>query len=130
MSEDRFIRTDAQPFSTLSDGGKIVTVDPAVGHIVTIDPGVRDGEPMLNRSSVSVPRIAEAWWTGHTLGDIYESLGADKGMILTACWYMAKYGSLPWRKRWGTWLRGAVLSPITYKNHPMPPQRWVAQCGI
>lgn len=52
----------------------------------------------------------------------------DRYGVLVACWYMARYGTRKWQKRWGGWLETADVelwhSEISrWDNCPDPPTR-------
>ena len=78
---------------------------------LALDPGVCNGQPTIGRSRLYVRVVAEAWWFGgmeeHAIYSNWPSC-AGRAELLLACWWMARYGTSTWRKRWGTWLQEAA----------------------
>ena len=96
-------------------------------HLITICPGMKFGEPCIDDHRMTAEQVAERWW--HR-SDTLEEMQKDwpeltRGAVLTCCWYMARYGSRTWRKRWKDWRLVADLELwyARYKTCPMPPQR-------
>lgn len=91
---------------------------------VSIDPGVHFGEPCLAGRRLTTELIAKAWRNGMSIEDIADNWEIERGDILVACWYQARYGSWTWRKRWADWLAMAngELWHGRYDTCPMPPQ--------
>lgn len=98
---------------------------------ICLDPMVCDGKPTIGLSRLYVQVIAEAWWYGaFKETTIYLNWPACKGRaeLLLACWWMARYGTRIWRKRWGAWLK-TVEGALWAGNHDvaLPPHRLVAK---
>ena len=95
-------------------------------HLITIYPDMVSGEPTIDHHRITAAQMACCWWSGnYTLKAIEENWpGMSRGAILVSCWYMARYGSRTWRKRWKEWLEVASdhLWHGRYKTCPMPPQ--------
>ena len=95
-------------------------------HLITIYPDTKFGEPTIDHHRIRAEQMATAWWNGsETLKGIEENWpGINRGAVLVCCWYMARYGSRIWRKRWKEWLEIAdtELWYGRYKTCPMPPQ--------
>lgn len=95
-------------------------------HCITIYPDMCWGEPTVDSHRLTVEQMALVWWGGnYTLEEIEENWsGMNKGAVLVACWYMARYGTRTWRKRWKEWLEVAdrELWYGRYNTCPMPPQ--------
>ena len=95
-------------------------------HAVTIDPSLFFGLPTIDHRRMTAQQVAEAWWTGGlTLEEIENAwMGMNRGAILVACWYMTRYGSRTWRKRWAEWMKIADVKLWygRYSSCPMPPQ--------
>ena len=70
---------------------------------VRLDPSVDFGRPLVGRSPVGV--VAGAVWAGDPVDDVADEYGLSVPQVLVACWYMARYGSRVWHRRWGAWLR-------------------------
>ena len=91
-------------------------------------PGVCFGKPTIGFSRLYVQGLAKAWWSGTSEERIYSSSPACSGRpgLLLACWWMARYDSRTWRKRWATWLSTAE-GPLWSGDYAidLPPQRGV-----
>lgn len=94
---------------------------------VSIEPGIRFGQPCVKRQGISPELIADAWWnTDYSLEFIEENWpGMDREAVLVACWYMAVHSrSRIWHKRWGEWVNNPGVSSrlwrADYDNCPMP----------
>jgi len=96
-------------------------------HLITIYPDMVFGEPTVDHHRITAEQMAGVWWSGnYELKEIRQNWpGMNKGAVLVACWYMARYGTRTWRKRWREWLEIAEgkLWHGRYKTCPMPPQR-------
>ncbi len=97
-------------------------------HLVTISPAMKFGEPCIDDRRFTVQQVAEMWWYGNwPLDKLADPSWPNmtRGAVLTCCWYMARYGSRTWRKRWGNWLDIADIElwERQYKTCPMPPQK-------
>ena len=95
-------------------------------HFIAIEPGLMAGLPVVDRHRITAEQMANAWWSGLTIKGIEENWPAmNRGAVLVACWYQARYGSRTWRKRWKEWLEIAndELWSGLYSTCPMPPQR-------
>ena len=90
-----------------------------------LHPGTCFGKPTINGSRLYVQAVAGNWWGGMTEQEIYDTFPSciGKPELLLACWWMARYGTRTWRKRWGQWLREVAgeLWRLNYKV-PLPPQ--------
>ncbi len=105
--------------------------DPAI----TIDPGMRSGQPCLNGSRLTVEAVAGMVWAENvdTAMDEYD---LDRRAVLVCCWFAGSYG-LPgrraglapgplWRRRWGAWAQQAhhaLWSGEGIDDLPDPPRR-------
>ena len=92
-------------------------------HVITVRPGMKFGEPCIDDHRMRAEQVAGMWWNGETL----EAFGAwnflNRGAVLVCCWYMARYGSRTWRKRWKDWL--LLADAELWEGHydcPLPPQ--------
>ena len=93
---------------------------------ITIDPCVMDGEPCISWR-LTAEQFAGVWWRGnYSLGEIIINWpGVRREDVQIACWYMARFGSRTWRKRWDRWAT-EWRTPIwhgDWDNVPMPPQK-------
>ncbi len=95
-------------------------------HCIAIYPGMMAGEPTVDHHRITAEQMAKVWWhSGYPVEQIEENWpGMNRGAVLVACWYMARYGSRTWRKRWKEWLEEAdgELWNGRYDSCPMPPQ--------
>ncbi len=98
-------------------------------HFVSISPSVKFGYPCVDNNRITVEMVAQIWWEGsQTLEGIKKSWpDLNRGVVLVACWYMARYGTRLWRKRWKDWLKIADIElwNMRYKTCLMPPQKEV-----
>ena len=96
-------------------------------HSITICPGLLWGVPTVDGHRIAVEQMAGVWWRGRCTLEIIEGNwpGMNRGAVLVACWYMARYGSRLWSKRWRDWLEIAErkLWAGDYITCPMPPQK-------
>ncbi len=99
---------------------------------VSVDPKVRFGEPVLHGTRLPVLMLAERYWyLGEYLeSEILQAYEITMGDLVVCCYYVARYGSRTWRKRWGEWLR--QIDRTTGENSgwwadlntlPLPPDR-------
>lgn len=95
-------------------------------HLITIYPDMMLGQPTVDHHRITAEQMARQWWVGDLgLERIEENWpGMNRGVVLVACWYMARYGTRTWRRRWKEWLETAdgFLWHDDYKGCPMPPQ--------
>ena len=94
-----------------------------------LSPSVCYGKPTIGFSRLYVQVVAEAWWHGEMPeAAIYSCWPACSGRpgLLLACWWMARYGSDLWRRRWKPWLALAE-GPLWHGDYQLdlPPQREV-----
>jgi uncharacterized protein (DUF433 family) len=103
---------------------------PKYRPVITIEPSVKFGYPCI-KPRIDVDMIAGMWWDGSTLEDIlrcYEHVNLTKPDVLLCCWYMARYGTRTWRKRWGyksesQWLNNVEVELWYCRyNCKLPPQ--------
>jgi uncharacterized protein (DUF433 family) len=83
------------------------------------------GEPCIDNHRITTNLIASVWWDGeYDLKYITSNWELDKGSVLVACYYEARYGSRIWRKRWKEWLKDneGILWNGYYSSCPMPPR--------
>lgn len=96
-------------------------------HLITIYPDMIFGEPAIDHHRIPAELMAKVWWCkNYDLEAIEENWpGMNRGAVLVACWYMARYGTRTWKKRWGEWLKSAEIKlwHDDYKTCPMPPQQ-------
>ena len=75
---------------------------------VVAHPGRCSGQPTVGESRIPAEMVAEVMWQ-HGMGEAesqWEPI-VDRYGVLAACWYMTRYGSRTWRKRWAEWLQTA-----------------------
>lgn len=96
-------------------------------HCITINPDLCSGQPTVDHQGITAELVARVWWAGSmSLSEIEENWpGLNRGAVLVACWYQARYGGRTWRKRWQDWLKVAngELWHGNYASCPMPNQR-------
>lgn len=97
---------------------------------IVVDPSVQFGQPCVSGRRITVEQVASMWWSGYgSLTEIaLDYPGIDRAAVLAACWYVARYGSRTWRKRWADWLTpaDAALWDSTFidvEDIPLPPQQ-------
>jgi len=93
---------------------------------VSIRPDMRFGNPSINGTRLPVDTLAEAAWEGLEPSEIEQQWDVRRADILVACWYVGRYGSRRWVKRWGEWSErvAPVLwesSTVDYAAVPWPP---------
>lgn len=94
--------------------------------VIVIHPGRISGEPTIGHSRLAAALVAETYWNygPDQVKAMWDYLtDAD---ILVCCWYVARYGSRTWRKRWKDWLPDAdqfLWSSVTLGACPFPPRR-------
>jgi len=96
-------------------------------HCITIAPSMKSGLPCVDGKRFPAETAAELWWSGqyYDIDDLLKEWPQlDRGGVLVACWYMARYGSWGWRKRWKDWLPVAdrELWNCNYQTCPLPSQ--------
>lgn len=90
-----------------------------------LSPAMQFGRPNIGGSRLPAEVVAQAWWDGSSEVEIYYAWPDCKGRgeLLLACWWMARYGTRLWRKRWGRWLKGVERSLWDEDySAPLPPQ--------
>lgn len=92
-----------------------------------VHPAWCGGKATIGFSRLYVDVLAEAWWAGSTEDEIYRSYSEScegKPGLLLACWFMARYGSRTWQKRWKDWVEHAE-SEMWAMNYDieLPPQK-------
>jgi len=96
-------------------------------HCITIYPSMKFGQPCVDHHRITAEHMAMVWWSGNYELKYLEDNwpGMSRGAVLVACWYMARYGTRMWRKRWKDWLYVAEteLWYSRYDTCPMPPQQ-------
>ena len=94
-------------------------------HEITICPGMKFGVPCIDGVRMRAEQVADMWWNGDTLERLNSAWDfLNRGAVLVCCWYMARYGSRMWRKRWKEWLE--IADRELWEGHydcPMPPQK-------
>lgn len=70
---------------------------------IAIDPAMRAGAPTINRTRLPVDSVAENVWAGDSVEFVMEGYDITRADVLVACWYMGRYGSRTWQKRWRAW---------------------------
>lgn len=93
---------------------------------ISIRPGMRSGQPTLNGTRLSPEAIAHVVWDGYDAETIKVQFWeeATRWALLTACWYVARYGTPTWRKRWGAWAQTVYSDLTSSGDHdacPWPP---------
>lgn len=92
-----------------------VVFDPAIG---------RNGWPTIDGSSLSAPWLAPivlSQGIDYVVNDCYPHLRREE--VITACWWMGRFGPRKWRKLWGEWAAEAE-EHLWYRCGaiPDPPQ--------
>ena len=93
---------------------------------ISIDPAVYSGQPVITwRIPPEIP--CWQWWYGNeTMEGITDNWPSiTRAHFLVAAWYLGKYGSRTWKKRWGAWARMAH-GPLwcgDYDGCSMPPTK-------
>lgn len=75
---------------------------------VSIDPGIKGGQPCIAGTRLTAEWLADHVWRGRTCEDMqgdWDYLTRED--MLVACWYVATYGPRSWRKRWSRWAEDA-----------------------
>lgn len=95
---------------------------------VVIEPCCLGGQPRIHGHRLSVEQFADLWWYDKaewTLALIYSNWDVTLADLLCAWWYIARYGSRTWRKRWGAWADAAFehLWHQDWAAAPLPPRQ-------
>ncbi len=94
-------------------------------HLITVYPDMKFGEPCVDHHRIPAEMMARVWWNGEFTVEGIERHwpGMNRGAVLVACWYQARYGTRLWGKRWKEWLTVAAgeLWAGQYDSCPMPP---------
>lgn len=99
-----------------------------VWHFITVDPAMKFGQPCVDHHRITANQMADVWYFNGEmdLAGIEENWpGMNRGAVLVACWYVARYGTPMRRKPWKEWVEKAegLLWKGDYKHCPMPPRR-------
>lgn len=92
---------------------------------IVLHPSRRSGEPTVGDSRIPVDMVAGVHWQ-HGLAEAetqWEPQVTRDG-VLAACWYVARYGTRTWRKRWAGWLEVAdemLWHSGSWDTCPAPP---------
>ncbi len=91
---------------------------------VWVSPGRCSGRPCIGGHRLSVDLIADLWWGGSSAVAIQRDYAITREQIVVACWYVARYGTRMWRRRWGRWETDVFqrLWNGRYKGAPLPPR--------
>jgi len=98
------------------------------GPRVECQPGMRFGQPHVG--GISVGMLAGQVWAGSGVDTIAADYGLERGQVLVACWYAARYGTglgpadtRRWKQRWAGWATAAetVVRRGDWDDVPDPP---------
>lgn len=90
------------------------------------------GMPCVSGTSIDVDVVVGAWWSGASVSEIETDLpGIDRAAVLVACWFVARYGSAIWKRRFERWVAKAEgmlwhASRVDVSDIPLPPQHKVS----
>lgn len=94
---------------------------------IVIHPGRVSGEPTIGQSRLPAETVAGTYWLyglEKTLSN-WDHLSEEDVMV--CCWFMARHGTSPWRRRWKDWLPDAdryLWSPRFAKTElALPPTK-------
>jgi len=99
---------------------------------VSIAPTMQFGDPVINGTRLKVELIGERYWDlgEHIESEILEPYELTRGDVVLCCWYMARYGSRKWRKRWESWanqINAGWWSDLS--TLPLPPHAASEEAG-
>ncbi len=74
-----------------------------IGPCVSVIPGVMSGQPCLHGHRLTAEQIA-VLYERYGIEEIFHGWPyLTRADVLVCCYYMARYGSRRWQKRWGRW---------------------------
>lgn len=96
---------------------------------IQVDPATYSGQPTI---TWRIPPEIPCWsyWDGESVEAITRNWPAiTRSRLLVACWYLGKYGSRTWQKRWRAWAdeNFGLLHIRQYDDIPLPPTRQQAE---
>lgn len=94
---------------------------PEPGPYVSVYPGMKSGQPTLNRTRLDVETVVAYVWAGHSFEEVARSWNVSRAEILVCCWFVGEHGSRTWRKRWGAWAQSAYEVLARGAEAPWPP---------
>lgn len=89
----------------------------SVRPVVTVQPGVNFGHPMVGGSPVET--VAGRVWAGDSVDDTAEDFGLTRERVLLACWYYARWGE---SDRWNEWADSAEDALAARRDFRDPPK--------
>lgn len=122
------------PLKPASCAEQIAAVPERITARIVLTPGRLGGQATVGESRIGAELVAGVYWQhGMAEAETQWEPFVDYYGVLIACWYMARYGSRTWRKRWAEWLSPDDLAGAdnvlwrsdraSWDSCPLPPTR-------
>ena len=82
------------------------------------------GSPVIGGHRITAEQMADYYWyTADTAEEMQRAWNLTRGELLIAFWYMGRWGSRTWQKRWRAWAESVhpQLWECDY-SAPWPPK--------
>jgi len=99
-----------------------MTYDPTA--VITVDPAKNFGQPSINGGPKAWV-LADMVWAGDDVTHLAQEYELTRAAVLTACWFVASYGTRAEQRRWLDWKDTAAVGLWhgDYDRIPDPPNR-------